>query len=63
MLDLVAKIAKNNQLIVLLVTHNPKDAIRIAPHTITVIDGLVSEPLRTSIALDKKSGPLIKYLE
>ena len=62
MLDLVANIAKKKQLLVLLVTHDPEDAIRIASHTITVIDGLVSGPLETSIALDKKSGPLVKYL-
>ena len=62
MLDLVAKIAKEKHLLVLLVTHDPKDAFRIAPHTITVIDGLVSGPLETHIALDKKFGPLTKYL-
>ena len=62
MLDLVAKIAKQRHILVLLVTHDPTDAIRIAPQTITVIDGLVSGPLETHLALDKKSGPLTKYL-
>ena len=62
MLDLVAKIAREKHLLVLLVTHDPRDAIRIAPNTITVIEGLVSGPLETRIALDKKSGPLTKYL-
>ena len=62
MLDLVAKIAKQRHILVLLVTHDPTDAIRIAPQTITVIDGLVSAPLKTHLALDKKSGPLTKYL-
>ena len=62
MLDLVAKIAKQRHILVLLVTHDPTDATRIAPQTITVIDGLVSAPLATHLALDKKSGPLSKYL-
>ena len=58
----IAKIAEEKHLLVLLVTHDPKDAVRIAPNTITVIEGLVSGPLKTHIALDKKSGPLTKYL-
>ena len=62
MLDLVARIAKDKNLLILLVTHDPKDALRVAPHTITVIDGLVSGPIETRAALDKKSGPLTKYL-
>ncbi len=62
MLDLVNRIAKEKQLLVLLVTHDPKDALRIAPHTITVIDGYASGPISTSTALDKKSGYLTKYL-
>ncbi len=62
MLDLVVKIAEEKKLLVLFVTHDPKDAIRIAPFTITVIGGLVSKPLETRKALDKKSGPLTKYL-
>tara|TARA_A100001011_G_scaffold395903_1_gene492245 strand:+ start:275 stop:964 length:690 start_codon:yes stop_codon:yes gene_type:complete len=62
MLDLVAKIAKEKHLLVLLVTHDPRDAVRIAPNTITVIEGLVSGPIETRRALNKKSGPLTKYL-
>ena len=62
MLDLIARIAKKKELLIFLVTHEPKDALRIAPKTITVIDGDVSEPISTEVALDKKFGPLSKYL-
>ena len=62
MLDLIARIADDKKLLILLVTHDPEDALRIAPRTITVIDGEVSEPISTKVALDKKFGPLSKYL-
>lgn len=62
MLDLVAKIAKEKDLLVLLVTHDPKDALRIAPKTIPVIDGLASAAVDTSIALGGNFSPLSKYL-
>ena len=62
MLDLVAKIAKEKNLLVLLVTHDPKDALRIAPKTIPVVNGLVSEAIDTSVALNKNLSPLRKYL-
>ena len=63
MLDLVAKIAYEQNLLVMIVTHDPKDAIRIAPKTLTVIDGKIEGPVPTSIALNKKSGPLSEYLQ
>ena len=62
MLDLLYDVTKKNNLYTLLVTHDPKDATRIAPETITVINGHVSGPVSTKVALNKKSGPLIKYL-
>ena len=62
MLDLLDYVTKKNNLFTLLVTHDPKDALRIAPRTITVINGEVSGPVCTKIALNKKSGPLTKYL-
>ena len=62
MLDLVVKIAHTKKLLVLFVTHDPRDALRIAPQTITVINGHVSYPVASSIALDKQTGPLAKYL-
>ncbi|PQM60165.1 MAG: thiamine ABC transporter ATP-binding protein [Rhodobacteraceae bacterium] len=62
MLDLLDYVTKKNNLFTLLVTHDPKDALRIAPRTITVINGEVSGPICTKIALNKESGPLTKYL-
>ena len=63
MLDLVAQIARERNLLVMIVTHDPKDAIHIAPKTLTVIDGKVEGPLPTKGALSKKSGPLSEYLK
>ena len=63
MLDLVAKIANEQNLLIMIVTHDPRDAIRIAPKTLTVIDGQVHGLLSTKEALNKKSGPLSKYLQ
>lgn len=63
MLDLVAKIANEQNLLIMIVTHDPRDAIRIAPKTLTVIDGQVEGPLSTKEALNKRSGPLSQYLQ
>ena len=62
MLDLVNHIAKEKKLLVLLVTHDPEDALRIAPKTIIVVNGYASGPIPTSTALDKRAGYLTKYL-
>lgn len=62
MLDLVARIANERNLLVLMVTHDPNDALRISKETILVQDGKVSGPIPTKIALDDESGPLSDYL-
>jgi thiamine transport system ATP-binding protein len=63
MLDLVAQIARERNLLVMIVTHDPEDAIRIAPETLVVIDGKITGPLPTKVALNKKLGPLSDYLQ
>lgn len=63
MLDLVSQIANERNLLVMIVTHDPKDAIRISKQTLTVIDGKVEGPVPTNRALNKKSGPLSEYLQ
>ena len=63
MLDLVSQIANERNLLVMIVTHDPKDAIRVSKQTLTVIDGKVEGPVSTNRALNKKSGPLSEYLQ
>ena len=63
MLDLVSQIANERNLLVMIVTHDPKDAVRVSKQTLTVIDGKVEGPVSTSKALNKKSGPLSEYLQ
>ena len=63
MIDLVSQIANERNLLVMIVTHDPKDAVRISKQTLTVIDGKVEGPVSTNRALNKKSGPLSEYLK
>jgi thiamine transport system ATP-binding protein len=63
MLDLVSQIANERNLLVMIVTHDPKDAVRVSKQTLTVIDGKVEGPVSTNRALNKKSGPLSEYLK
>ena len=63
MLDLVSQIANERNLLVMIVTHDPKDAVRVSKQTLTVIDGKVEGPVSTNRALNKKSGPLSEYLQ
>ena len=62
MLELIEKIAKNKRLLVLMVTHDPADANKIAPQTIVVKNNKVHPPLNTEKALDPINGPLADYL-
>jgi len=62
MLELIEKIAKNKGLLVLMVTHDPADANKIAPQTIVVKNNKVHPPLNTEKALDPINGPLADYL-
>ena len=62
MLELIKKIAKNKKLLVLMVTHEPADAKKVASQTIVVKDKKVHPPLSTEKALDPVNGPLADYL-
>ena len=62
MLELIKKIAKNKKLLVLMVTHEPADAKKVASQTLVVKDKKVHPPLSTGKALDPVNGPLADYL-
>ena len=62
MLELIEKIARNRGLLVLMVTHDPADANKIASQTIVVKNNKVHPPLNTEKALDPINGPLADYL-
>ena len=62
MLELIEKIARNRGLLVLMVTHDPADANKIASETIVVKNNKVHPPLNTNKALDPINGPLADYL-
>ena len=62
MLELIKKIAKNKKLLVLMVTHDPADAKKVASQTLVVKDKKVHPPLITEKALDPINGPLADYL-
>ena len=62
MLELIKKIAKNKKLLVLMVTHEPADAKKVASQTLVVKDKKVHPPLITEEALDPINGPLADYL-
>ena len=62
MLELIEKIARNRGLLVLMVTHDPADANKIASQTIVVKNNKVHTPLDPNKALDPINGPLADYL-
>ena len=62
MLELIEKIARKRRLLVLMVTHEPADANKIASQTIVVKNNKVYPPLNTKKALDPIKGPLVDYL-
>lgn len=62
MLELIKKISKNKKLLVLMVTHDPADAKKVASQTLVIKDKKVHPPLSTEKALDPLNGPLADYL-
>ncbi len=62
MLDLVAEVQTEDALTVLLVTHLPDDAKRIAALTAVVSDGLVSDPVATGRLFLDPPNSLSEYL-
>lgn len=62
MLDLVAEIRAQQDATLLLVTHSPDDARRIADQTILVADGRAMPPAPTVELLDNPPAALAEYL-
>lgn len=62
MLDLVAHIQAEQKSTVLLVTHNPDDALRVAEQTVLVANGVAAEPVPTAGLLDNPPAALVEYL-
>lgn len=62
MLDLVAEVAGETGATVLMVTHDPADARRIAPLTLLVAEGVAQAPVATGPLLDDPPPALAAYL-
>ncbi|PPB82501.1 thiamine transport system ATP-binding protein [Albidovulum inexpectatum] len=62
MLDLVAGIADETEASVLMVSHDPADALRFASHTILVADGRALPPRDTGELLNDPPPALAAYL-
>lgn len=62
MLDLVAEIRAEQSATLLLVTHNPDDALRIAENTVLVADGVAARPAPTKTLLENPPAALLTYL-
>jgi thiamine transport system ATP-binding protein len=62
MLDLVAEVADETQAGVMMVTHAPEDARRIADSVIFVVDGVAHGPQATTELLDNPPPALKVYL-
>ena len=62
MLDLVAELVAANGATLLMVTHDPKDALRIASQTILVADGTAHPPQATQELLTNPPKVLADYL-
>lgn len=62
MLDLVAEIRAQQNATLLLVTHSPDDAKRIADQTILVADGRAMPPTPTTELLNNPPPVLVEYL-
>jgi len=62
MLDLVAQIARRNGATVLMISHDPADALRICPQTILVAEGRAEAPADTAVLLRDPPPALRAYL-
>jgi len=62
MLDLVARIQQEQKSTLLMVTHNPEDALRIAENTVLVADGVAAVPQPTAMLLKDPPPALAAYL-
>lgn len=62
MLDLVAEIARETGATVLMVSHDPQDARRIADQVVLVAEGMAHAPMETAELLDTPPPALKAYL-
>ncbi len=62
MLDLVAELVRKQGATMLMVTHSPADALRIAEKTILVADGVAKRPLPTKALFENPPDALRDYL-
>ncbi len=62
MLDLVARIAREQGATLLMITHDPADALHICPQTVVVADGVASPPEPTEALLQDPPPTLAAYL-
>lgn len=62
MLDLVSQIRQEQNATLLMVTHNPEDALRIAENTVLVADGVASTPRPTAELFEHPPKALAKYI-
>ena len=62
MLDLVAGIAAETGATLLMVSHDPEDALRIAGQTVLVADGIAHAPRPTAALLADPPPALAAYL-
>jgi thiamine transport system ATP-binding protein len=62
MLDLVAELAQETGATLLMVSHDPNDARRIADQVVLVADGVAHAPRATADLLDNPPPALKAYL-
>lgn len=62
MLDLVAELARERGLQILMVSHDPADALRIADEACVLSDGSMSKPKPTAALLAEPPADLLRYL-
>lgn len=62
MLDLVAELTEAAGATLLMVSHDPGDALRIADQTVLVADGIANGPIKTSALFDNPPEALKTYL-
>jgi thiamine transport system ATP-binding protein len=62
MLDLVAEVAQETGATVLMVTHDPRDALAFADQTVLVADGMAHPPAPTAPLFDNPPEALRDYL-
>ena len=63
MLDLVVELSDETGATVMMVTHDPKDAVRLGGETILVAEGRAEAPVETGALFEDPPAALKAYLE